>query len=332
MEGVNPLYYEMKKANAELITPENTYKGLELAFTGGRIGGISNDITKIWNCDHEISEDEKKAIRWLCMETNFTIDYAKTLFKPTRPEEVDKLIKSYCKAKTPYFFQFAKGKKYVANSSASQVEEINDSMMNRIVKEIHTNKFLFKPIKNLAKPDYRVLLCDEFTDYTNDEVNKIFDRWNKKYGNVARYDDDGNREHNNIAALKNSVLTDLRKVEIDTFKVINSLVKFLYQKPSNRKKKLFWYIFGEQLYNNIVEHLDGTQICLCCGKRTNKLVNDWCYDCINKVNGKPVVCVNCGKQFFISAKYNKTECRCNECQVEYRRFYNAKKMQLKRTN
>lgn len=74
MEGINPLYYEMHKAKKTQITPENIYNGLKLAFTGGRIGGISNDITKIWNCGHDISEDEKKAVRWLCMETNFTIN------------------------------------------------------------------------------------------------------------------------------------------------------------------------------------------------------------------------------------------------------------------
>ena len=34
---------------------------------------ISNNITKIWN-SKEITEESKKAIRWLVMETNFTIN------------------------------------------------------------------------------------------------------------------------------------------------------------------------------------------------------------------------------------------------------------------
>lgn len=71
--GVYPLYYEMKKANAEEINPQNLYKGLTLAFSGGNIGTISNNITKIWN-SKEITEESKKAIRWLVMETNFTIN------------------------------------------------------------------------------------------------------------------------------------------------------------------------------------------------------------------------------------------------------------------
>ena len=72
-QNVYPLYYEMKKANAEEITPQNIYHGLELAFTGGKIGVISNDITKIWNSG-EITEEGKNTIKWLCMETNFTIN------------------------------------------------------------------------------------------------------------------------------------------------------------------------------------------------------------------------------------------------------------------
>ena len=73
MQGVNPLYYEMKKAKAEEVNNQNIYNGLKLAFTGGRIGGISNDISKIWNSGN-ITEEALKAVRWLCMETNFTID------------------------------------------------------------------------------------------------------------------------------------------------------------------------------------------------------------------------------------------------------------------
>lgn len=73
MDGVNPLYYDMKKAKAEEITNASMYEGLRLAFSGGKIGGISNDITKIWNTEY-IGQDELNAVKWLCMETNFTID------------------------------------------------------------------------------------------------------------------------------------------------------------------------------------------------------------------------------------------------------------------
>ena len=73
MNEVYPLYYPMKKANKEIIDNEKIYNGLEAAFTGGRIGGISNNITKIWASDN-IDDDAKSAVKWLCLETNFTID------------------------------------------------------------------------------------------------------------------------------------------------------------------------------------------------------------------------------------------------------------------
>lgn len=73
-EGVYPLYYEMGKASAKTITNESLYKGLVDAFKGGKIGSISNNITKIWNSGKPITEEQKMAVKWLCMETNFNID------------------------------------------------------------------------------------------------------------------------------------------------------------------------------------------------------------------------------------------------------------------
>lgn len=73
MNGVCPLYYEMKKAKSQEINPKNLYNGLILAFTGGKIGGISNEITKIWS-SCKIDDDAKNAVKYLTMETNFTIN------------------------------------------------------------------------------------------------------------------------------------------------------------------------------------------------------------------------------------------------------------------
>ena len=320
MEGINPLYYEMKKAHEQQITPENIYEGLRLAFTGGRIGGISNDITKIWNCGHTISENEKKAIRWLCMETNFTIDYAKTLFKPTRPSEVDKLIKSYTHAKVPYFFRYAKDKKYIEDTNEledSQVEKINNSLMNKITMAIKDNKAMFRPIRHLDKINYNFMLS---TRYSNEAINEVFDNWNKKYGNNIHFDDNDDTDRNNLGEVAKQVLDDLLIIEPDQDKIIDSLVLFLYEKPSTRKKKLLWYVFGKQLYERIAAHLGDIGYCTKCGKRSGKLINGWCDACITSNNAKPVTCIDCGKEFYVSSKKQKI-CRCNDCQKEYRKMW-----------
>jgi hypothetical protein len=316
MNGVNPLYYEMKKANAEEINYQNIYNGLKLAFTGGRIGGISNDITKIWNSG-EITEESLKAVRWLCMETNFTIDYAKTLFKPIRPKEVDKILKKYGKQKVPYFFQYAKDKKYSDDEKKSQCEKLNDSVINKIVKEIKDNRNMFRPIKNLDDINYLLFLKDKIDYYSNDEINKIFDRWNKKYGNNVNINEDDDTNKNNLHAVAVQVKKDLNAIEPDDNKVINSLVVFLYKNSSTRKKKLFWYIYGEQLYNNLLYNIEHKNICRQCGCRTNEeLIRNKCFKCrqeeIKKLDGKKLIkCKDCGKDVIVDAKSRII--RCEEC-------------------
>lgn len=316
MEGVNPLYYEMKKANAEEINNQNIYNGLKLAFTGGRIGGISNDITKIWNSD-KITEEALKAVRWLCMETNFTIDYAKTLFKPTRPKYVDDILRKYSKQKVPYFFQYAKDKKYDEEEKYSQCEKINNSVINRISKEIKDNKNMFRPIKRLEQVNYLLLLKNKDDSYYNENINKIFDKWNKKYGNnIINVNEEEDTNKNNINAVAIQVKAELNEIEKDDAKVINTLVSFLYKSPSTRKKKLLWYIYGEQLYNNLLSNVESKNICRKCGCRTNEeLIREKCFKCrqeeTKKDKKKIIKCIDCGKDIIVDSKSRTI--RCDNC-------------------
>ncbi len=50
------------------------------------------------------------------MENNFTIDFAKTLFMPTRPDHVDEKIKDYIKNKVPTSSSTQRIKKNIALS------------------------------------------------------------------------------------------------------------------------------------------------------------------------------------------------------------------------
>lgn len=72
-KDVVPLYYNMGKAGAVQLNADTIYEGLMLAYTSGNIGSPSNDITKIWNSG-EITEEKKKAVKWLCADVNYTID------------------------------------------------------------------------------------------------------------------------------------------------------------------------------------------------------------------------------------------------------------------
>lgn len=327
MTNVYPLYYEMKKATAEEINPHNLYKGLELAFTGGRIGGISNNITKIWNSPN-INSEARDAIKWLCMETNFTIDYAKTLFKPTRPQEVNSIISSYTRNKVPYFFIYAKDKEERC------VEPTNQSMMNRIGKEIKDNKNMFYPINKLDKIDYHLFLKDKLDLYENDELNQCFNKWNRKYGNNLNIDE-SNTDKNNIVAISNQVKEDLHRIEADDNKILNSLVCFLYKRSSERKKKLFWYMYGKDLYENLKNNLIDIPFCYKCGKRTDEnMVHNKCFSCRQKETKekgfKLIKCIDCGKEIKISPRSRAV--RCDDCKVAERRLHNQKMYENRKFN
>ena len=315
-KGVYPLYYEMKKAEAEEINPHNIFKGLYNAFEYNKVGRFSNNITRIWNSG-EITEEGLKVIMWLCMEDNFSIDAAKTLFMPTRPKEVDRIIKSFISGKkVPYFFQYAKDKEL------KDVADITNSIVNRIGNNIIDKKHMFKPIGKLGKPDYRMMLKNIDDNYCNEEINTTFQEWNKKWGQKVKFDED-NTEHNNISAIAEEIRRKLAIIEPDTDKVVTSLVDYFYNKHDKRKKKLLWYVYGEELYNNLSKNAPTEPICHCCGARVSgNIIGGKCRSCRNedsKVGQRTFKCVDCGTDCIVPST-NRRACRCTECQDKARKI------------
>lgn len=247
------------------------------------------------------------------------------MFKPTRPKEVNEIIKKYIKAKTPHFFMYAK------NKEPYQVEEPTDSIMNKIAKTITNNKCMFKHLSKLGKIDYRIMQYDNVPDESIPNVDKTFFAWNKKYGNVVIFDEDY-LEKNNLGEIKRQVLEDLRSVCNDDKAILNSLVHALYSKPSSRKKKLFWYIFGEELYNNVQQNCPAGEVCKKCGNRVDALNKDGlCEYCYSPRNGyKHIRCEDCGDIVKIKSK-NSTTTKCGFCQTKANRIANAKRMKKVRT-
>ena len=323
-EEVYPLYYEMKKAKAELITPHSVYEGLRLAFVGGNIGGISNDITKIWNSG-EITEESKKAVKWLCMETNFTIDFAKTLYKPLRPQKVNLILKKYSTQKVPYFFCYAKNKKL------NQVEPVNDSVINRITIKIKDSEKRFKVMKGLKKVDYHLLLADRVEEHSSEEINKIFDKWNRQYGHQVNMNSEDDNKRNNLLEIAKEVRYEIARVEPDVDKVVTSLVLFLYKKSSQREKNLLWCVYGEELYNNLTKNVDGKNICRVCGRRTSEeLVKGKCQYCRknNKNEYKTINCIDCGEKIDVP-KTSKVRL-CDNCRKKHEKMRHIKYNQKNR--
>lgn len=73
MKDIVPLAYDLRKAQPSIITNEVLYNGMIAAYTGGNIGVVSNNISKIWNSG-DITSAELDAVKWLCYINNAVID------------------------------------------------------------------------------------------------------------------------------------------------------------------------------------------------------------------------------------------------------------------
>ena len=259
MQGIVPLFYEMKKAKPRIINNDVFYESMVLAYTSGNIGPPSNLITIVHNNNESDREEALKVVKWLTMEVNFTIDGSKTLYFIKRPKEADKIIKRHTKGKAPNFFQYAKDK------LPHQVELPNQSTMNRIAAKIPDPKIKFS--KSISKFDYRMLMnldCD-FSISGDSPVVKAYDYWNAR---INEFEDDKgvkNQDMYKYKNLRNKVLEESGK-DIDY--VVNTLVAYLYTVRKTSAKKGLWDSFGDVILKNLRKNLEGKgKVCQICGKR-----------------------------------------------------------------
>lgn len=280
MQGVVPLYYEMKKAQGGLLTPDSIYQGMSKAYVSGNIGPISNLITIVHNNSQEDRDEALKAVKWLVMETNFTIDASKTLFFLTRPKFADEIIKKHTKSKLPNFFIYAKDK------TIKQVEEPNDSTMNRIAAKIPDSKLKFN--KTISKFDYRMLmnLDGDFSVSPDSPVIKAYDKANLR--NVGFSEADANIKGQNLYIFKKIRETIIEESGKDIDYIVNTLVAYLYTVRKTSAKKRLWDCFGDVILKNLETNLVGKgKICPICGKRFQPAVhNQNCCveECSKKLN------------------------------------------------
>lgn len=280
MEDIYPLYYKMAKAGAEKVNNSSIYNGLVAAYTGGNIGMISNDITKIWNSNN-VNLD---VIKLLCMENNFVIDYAKTLYKPVRPQNKKKLITDYTKSRVPHFFMYAKDK------LEENVESPNGSVVNRLGKLIPNPKINFKAA-NLGKFDYKLLLSNKDVEIELDEqiVNTYTELDLKKHFMMSGTIDDKTNT-DDILAYK-EIRNRLLEVNSDLSYVVDVLVEHLYKQKKSSYKTTLWSSFGDVIVDNLKKNIDmglddGYILCEKCGKRIEVTINvkKYCSPCAKKIN------------------------------------------------
>ena len=326
-----PLYYNMRKASPIQLNNQTIYDGLNAAFTGSNIGQYSNNISKIWNSEVFISgtiEEKQRAlnvIKLLCCENNFCIDRAKTLYMPERPKFARELITSFTKSNVPHFFKYAKDKE------DNQVEEINDSFVNKLEKKIPNPRISCKYLldgkyKKLDKPDYKLMMSNPDIDITIVKsksgklidgtnlvilkyVEKAKEYWQKTNAVVVQdYPRDAIsktqiRKETSYKKIIDEVKSELSQYGYSDVEVADILVKYLYGIKESKYKDLLWTCYGEYLLDNLEKHL--------------------------KYKTKAIQCIDCGEWFEVGMKDNRT-CRCLICQKEYRNNYQKELMQRKR--
>lgn len=298
MDGVVPLYYNMRKAEPTELNSQTIYAGLTKAFTYGNIGLYSNDISKIWN--HEVflegSAQEKQealdAIKLLCMENNFCIDAAKTLYMPKRPAWFHPIVSKYTNCKLPAFFTYAKDK------DPSQVSARNDSLVNKLYDKIPNKPINTRGLK-LGSINYRKMMSDPNVTCTK-EVSELYDALNQKYRYMVHRKD----EHiDNLRYVACRIRAEFASLTIPEETIADMLVEYLYG-GEKRGKQLLWFCYGQYIASHLEQNIAAPKT-------------------------KFLSCTDCGEWFEIPLS-NRRTCRCSACQQIHNREYEKRKKRRQR--
>ena len=296
MNGIVPLYYNMRKAEPTQLNNKNIYAGLNAAFTGGNIGIYSNNISKIWNDDVFISgTDIEKSeaidcVKRLCCQNNFVIDYAKTLYKPEFPHEINEQIAKYTNCKLPAFFEYAKDKE------KSQVKKRNESFVNKIYERIPNKPINTRGLK-LDSINYKHMMSN-LQIICSKEVSDLYDELNKQYRYMINMKDE---YIDNLRYIACKIRKEFAIFGYSEETITDMLVEYLYGK-GKRYKQLLWFCYGQYIVNNLERNIE-----------------------VEKT--KFIKCIDCGE--WLEVLTNSKRIRCDDCLQQERKEHN-KKMYQKR--
>lgn len=269
--NIVPLFYNMKKANAEILSNESLLNGLKNAYVGGNIGIDSNRISRCLNnmipitktmtkqeYRDAMSENRKimRCVKLLCMHNNFEIDYAKCLFSIEFDKETDEMIKQYTNQKLPYFFKYAKDK------DGDSVEPKNNSTVNRLVDIIANPKLNFNAT-NLGAYDHKMLMNNPDIE-VKDEVIEKFEYLKRNKKRLMKEHRDGKYKEFYIDSY---IRRELLKIGYSIDDTVDMIIEYCQSKKI-ANKKIIWDSFGDIVVKNIKSNVpENTKLCDVCGER-----------------------------------------------------------------
>lgn len=175
-ENKPSLYYWMEKAEAITINDDSIFDTLKKAFENCLVGFISNGESRLWNVDSKEEIDDEL----ICIETaynNYSIDYPKTgkNLDLTIRQEIWKKHLKYVgdfhndikpEVHKPYFFIDKEGKSKKTAEKSDLYAATNDSIMNRINKEVIDESKIARRYKYGVTGDfnYKILMNNEINE------------------------------------------------------------------------------------------------------------------------------------------------------------------------
>ncbi|MFY0758756.1 hypothetical protein AB1K32_07735 [Metabacillus dongyingensis] len=279
-DKICPLYYEMEKAEAQIISQQSIYDSLILAFEA-RIGEISNNITKCWSTD----KPDLEVIKWMCMINNYEIDFAKTLFR-LDTEKIESRMKPFVHAKLPYFFKYDK-RKIKKNKKGrvikqTKVDEKNNSTVNRLENIIPSKNIYFRKVAG-GTFDYKMLMSAKKIEI-DEEYEKIVEAYkdldqNKK--DLIKVDESSKRKSK--LYVYQLIREKLLEINNDEKYITDVLIEHLFSNDSKFKTTL-WESFGHVIEKNLELNLKEAKHCEDCDSkiRITKKRQVRCSDCQSK--------------------------------------------------
>lgn len=248
--------------------------------------------------------------------------YAKTLYKPTRPDDMNEEINSYTNQRLPHFFKYAKDKK------DRQIIGANDSFINKLERMIPNPRINFKRL-GIGDVDYRKLMHNQNIEFDlsfgrngkiieneTDPLIVAYCNFDRKYylaidsslsSNKVNINESYARTKLKHRRIRDEIRDELSKFGYSEEEIVDVLVKYLYGNNRNNKSAL-WLCYGDIIYRNLVDN------------NMKKMTKD-------------VQCVDCGEWFEVNV-FDSARCRCNNCRDEHKskikseqnkRAYNKKK-------
>lgn len=187
--------------------------------------------------------------------------------------------------------------------------------------------------EGMDKFDYRVLMHDSSTEVDEEITDKF-----KSLTHYIKFRFDGDDESNNFEAVFNDVRQQMLTVCDDEVKIVDVLIKRLFDETKTDKKRAFWTIYGDIVYKNVKKNVN-TEFVMCvdCGRRffKNNQLQKRCSVCSvghakhKRKTEKYLICRDCHEEFVVKSSNNRTV-RCPKCQKNLRLDVSRKCMRNKR--